>query len=268
MVASGMVPESTRMTFESDPLRKLLWFVRNPLPNSLALFPLRDDFATPMSFFVVLAVVVVVILLGFFYSARASAQRRRWLFAVLVLPFAAHSISLAASSQAIGYRTLLPLSGLFLVLAMFGLRAIMARFDLRRVTQSVICGGILVSTAWLAQHNAFSLLAEPQGRGWQLMQAAAERLHLDADTQIYIVLPKIEDRSTVRVYADEFGSLSADAEWAAEEMFNSAMRKRFPTGLPKGARYTMDTGYIPPTSPFDLVIDLRVLKQQGDRAGA
>jgi hypothetical protein len=265
MAANGMVPESTRMSFEPDPLRKLLWFARNPLPNSLALFPLRDDFATPLSFFLVLAAVVLVIALGFVYGARQAAQRRRWLFAVLVLPFAAHSVSLAASSQAIGYRTLLPLSGLFLVLAMFGLRALMTRFNLRRASQAGIYGAILASVALLAQHNAFSLLAEPQGRGWQLMQAAAGNLRLDADSQVFIVLPKVDDRSTERVYADEFGSLSADAEWAAEEMFNAAMRKRFPTGLPKGARYTIDTGFVPPTLPFDLVVDLRVLRQQGNR---
>jgi hypothetical protein len=75
----------------------------------------------------------------------------------------------------------------------------------------------------------------------------------------------IDDRSTERLYADEFGSLSSDAEWAAEEMFNAAMRERFPTGMPKGARYTIDTGFVLSTLPVDLVIDLRVLKYQGNR---
>jgi hypothetical protein len=265
MFASGVAAAADRMHFEPDPLLKLLWFVRNPLPNSLALFALRDRFATPPSFFLMLAAVAVVIVLGFLCGTRESGQRRRWLFVALALPFVAHSVSLAANSQALGYRTLLPLSGLFLVLATFGLRAIMTRLSLRQAARMGIYGGLLASAAWLAQFHAFSLIAEPQGREWQLVQAAAARWHPGPDEQVFIILPATEDRSTERVYADEFGSLSSDAEWAAEEMFDRAMRERFPAGLPQGARYTLDTGFAPPAQPFDLVVDLRRLRELGDR---
>ena len=98
--------------------------------------------------------------------------------------------------------------------------------------------------------------------------------HDDADAQalrqvarilnLQHVRPVLGDRSTERVYADEFGSLTTDAEWAVEEMFGAALRERFPTGLPQGARYTLDTGFGPPAMPFDLIIDLRVLKNQGE----
>jgi hypothetical protein len=67
------------------------------------------------------------------------------------------------------------------------------------------------------------------------------------------------------VYADEFGSLTSDAEWAVEEMFKAAMRERFPAGLPPGSRYTLDTGVGLPGMPFDLIIDLRVLRNEGER---
>ena len=77
--------------------------------------------------------------------------------------------------------------------------------------------------------------------------------------------PVLGDRSTERVYADEFGSLTTDAEWAVQEMFGAAMRERFPTGLPQGVRYTLDTGVGPPGMPFDLIIDLRVLRYGGER---
>ena len=147
---------------------------------------------------------------------------------------------------------------------MFGLRAVFARLALRHAVQAGIYGTILITAAWLAQQNAFSLIAEPQGREWRLVQAAAERLRFDADTQVFFVRPVLGDRSTERVYADEFGSLTTDAEWAVEEMFGAALRERFPTGLPQGARYTLDTGFGPPAMPFDLIIDLRVLKNQGE----
>src|SRR5690606_33276003 len=122
------------------------------------------------SFWLMLAAVALVVTLGYVYGARDAAHRRRWLFAILVLPFAAHSVSLVASSQSIGYRTLLPLSGLILVLAMFGLRALFTRFAVPPVGRVGICGGIILGAAWLAQHNAFTLIAEPQGREWQLVQ--------------------------------------------------------------------------------------------------
>ena len=73
-------------------------------------------------------------------------------------------------------------------------------------------------------------------------------------------------RSTERIYADEYGSLSADAQWAALEMFRAAVRKRFPQGLPEGTSYTLTTSVTPPIMPYDLVLDLRELKNQGKRA--
>ncbi len=261
----GVVPEAARMRLEPDPLVKLLWFFRNPVPNSLALFALRDSYATPFWFWLVVAAVAVIAALGFLYGAKDAAQRRRWLFAALLLPFVAHSVSLAASSQAIGYRTLLPLSGLFLVLFVFGLRATFARFRLQRIAAVATFAAFTVTGAVLAHHHALTLIAEPQGREWQLMEEAANGLTLSTDTRVYIVRPTTDYRSTERVYADEHGSLSADAQWAAVEMFRAAMRQRFPSGLPEGTRYTLTTSLSPPIMPFDLVLDLRQLRNLGDR---
>ncbi len=62
--------------------------------------------------------------LGYFYGARTRSQKLRWLFCLLCLPFVAHAVSLAASSQAVGYRTVFGLSGLVLVLVVFALRSV------------------------------------------------------------------------------------------------------------------------------------------------
>lgn len=270
LMVEGAVPEATRTTLEPDIWLKFLWFLRNPVPNSIGLFALRDRFATPLWFWFVVAGVAAVMLLGFIYGAKNRQQRLRWLFAALLLPFVAHSVSLAASSQAIGYRTLLPLSGLFLVLAMFGLRSVAARYRAPRAAQAGALAALLVVAALLAQRNPLELLAEPQGHEWDLVQAAANRLPLTDDTSVYIIRPTIDDRSTERVYADEYGTLSADADWAAKEMFKAAMRERFPSGLPAGAEYELFTGSGPPQAPYsyDLVVDLRALKSLGGRAPA
>jgi hypothetical protein len=264
----GVVPEAARMQIEPHPFIKMLWFFRNPFPNSLALFPLRDRFATPAWFWVVLGAVAALIVLGFIYGARNRPERLRWLFAALLLPFVGHSVSLAASSQAIGYRTLLPMSGLFLVLALFGLRAVVARFGVSRVTYGAVLAAVLAAVAVLAQHNLLTLIAEPQGHEWRLIETAANRLRLDDDTRVYLIRPSIDHRSTERVYADEYGSLTSDADWAAKEMFKAAMRERFPDGLPEGTNYSLLTAFGPPPAQYtyDAVFDLRELKNLGERA--
>ena len=183
-----------------------------------------------------------------------------------MLPFVAHSVSLAASSQAIGYRTLLPLSGLFLVLFAFGLRAVAARVRLPRMAEVASIAALIAIAAALARHNALTLIAEPQGREWRLIQSAVSRLPLARETSVYITRPTTAYRSTARIYADEYGSLSADAAWAAVEMFRAAVRQRFPKGLPEGTSYTLATSITPPIMPYDLVIDLRELMMQGGRA--
>jgi predicted membrane protein len=263
----GVVPEMARMHIEPHPFIKLLWFARNPLPNSVALFALRDTYATPVSFWLVVGAVTAIIVLGFFYGAKTAQQRARWLFAALLLPFLAHSVSLAASSQAIGYRTLLPLAGLYLVLAMFGWRAIVARFALPRLTQGVALACVVVVGAVLARYNALTLIAEPQGNEWKLIEAAAKRMPLASETRVYLIRPSVEYRSTERMYADEFGSLTSDVDWAAKEMFKAALRERFPDGLPAGTDYLLTTGFGPPPPVgYDVVADLRDLKNMGERA--
>jgi hypothetical protein len=127
---------------------------------------------------------------------------------------------------------------------------------------------LLVVAGALAQRNALTLIAEPQGREWKLVQAAANRLRPTDNALVYMIRPSIDYRSTERVYADEHGSLTADADWAAKEMFKAAIRERFPNGLPQGSRYSLFTGFAQPLAqyPYDLVVDLRELKSQGERA--
>ena len=198
-------------------------------------------------------------------GGNTRSQRLRWLFCLLVLPFVAHSVSLAASSQAIGYRTILPLSGLFLVLLVFALRAVVRAGSVRPVTQAIALGALVFSAAVLAQHNAYTLIAEPQSREWQLFHAAAARLRLAPDTDVYIIRPTIEDRSTERVYDDEFGSLSSDADWAAKEMFKTALRERFPRSVADGKAYTLKSGWLPPDAARQLRSRARLAPAEGRR---
>jgi hypothetical protein len=267
LFSEGVVTEAKRMALEPDLLLKLWWFVRQPLVNSLALFELRDRFDTSLWFWAAAASFGAILALGFWFGARDASRKARWLFCLLFLPFVGHAVSLAASSQAIGYRTVFPLAGLVLVLLVFALRSFVEVGRMRRRLQHAVFGALLAVAAVSAQRNAYTLIAEPQNREWELIQIAAETLRLDADTDVYIIRPGIDDRSTEEVFDDEFGSLSSDGDWASKEMFKAAMRERFPNSLPKGAAYSIETGVAPPPSPaaYDAVIDLRKLRQEGDR---
>ena len=128
----------------------------------------------------------------------------------------------------------------------------------------------MFSAAVLAHHNSYTLIAEPQSREWHLFHSAAAQLRLAPDTDVYIIRPTIDDRSTEQLYDDEFGSLSSDADWAAKEMFKTALRERFPAPVADGRSYRLESGWLPPTQPgnYDLVLDLRRLKSEGDRTVA
>jgi hypothetical protein len=263
----GVVAEASRMQIEPEPLLKLLWFVRQPLLNSLALFEIRDRFETSLWFWLVAASFGAILALGFRFGARDASRKKRWLFCLLFLPFVAHAASLAASSQAIGYRTVFALSGLILVLVVYALRSVVEVGRLRPRLQQGVFAALLVVAAASAQRNAYTLIAVPQAREWELIQTAAQQLRLDSDTDIYIIRPGLDDRSTERVFDDEFGSLSSDADWASKEMFKAAIRERFPLSLPVGSAYSIVTGPVPPPKPgaYDTVIDLRKLRLEGDR---
>src|SRR5215471_18351403 len=263
----GVVTQAARMRLEPEPFTKLVWFVRQPLVNSLALFELRDRFNTTAFFWVVASCIGSLVAIGYFYGAKTRSQKLRWLFCLLCLPFVAHAVSLAASSQAIGYRTVFGLSGLVLVLVVFALRNLVATHNLRPAFQVSAFAPLFVLAALSAQHNAYELIAEPQAREWDLIEDAAKKLRLDADTDVYIIRPGIDDRSTEQLFDDEFGSLSSDADWASREMFKAAMRERFPGHLPAGSSLSIITGSAPPPAPsaYDEVVDLRKLRQEGDR---
>ena len=84
---------------------------------------------------------------------------------------------------------------------------------------------VVVSLAFFtAQHHVYALIAVPQGNEWQLIMAAAKRVHLDGShPRIFAIASTPADISTATIYHDEFGSLSSNSEWVPKEMFKRAM---------------------------------------------
>jgi hypothetical protein len=83
-------------------------------------------------------------------------------------------------------------------------------------------------------------------------------LKIEAAPKVYIIEPLVSERSTKRMYADEFGSLSADSDWVPREMFKAALRERFGRNIP--GKYVLQFGHDLPVAPYDIVIDMRRLR--------
>ena len=265
---SGIFHESARLHLESNPLNwpsKLVWFFWEPLPNALALYALRDDHNVGAVVFWAAAVLVAAVIgLGcrFVVERKGSMLRKKWAIAMLVAPFVAHGISLLAAERAIGYRTLFALSTLGLMLLVYALRSLLAAGRIKPVLYYAGMGLLLVSGVVTAHFNTSDLTAQPQGAEWEIIRGAVMRADFKKPNRVYIIRPALEDRTTERLFADEFGSLSTDSDWAPQEIFKAALHERFPKKLPVGGSYTVATGReVPAEADYDLIIDMRKLKQ-------
>jgi hypothetical protein len=253
--------QSGVMGFETDPVGKLSWFLSMPVANALALFALRDRFDTPHAFWLSVLVVTAVIAAGFACRMnRDAADRWTALGCLIVLPFVAFAINLAAALRVAGYRTTYGLAGLVVLYLVYALRSLRAAGRIGPGAHYAALGVMLTIGALAANRHAYTLIAQPQGREWQIVREAVAAMPLVPGTKVFMVQTTVADRATRRTFADEFGSLSSDTDWAVTEMFKCALRRRFPSGPPAGFRYTLDAGTNAPRAGlFDLVIDMRTL---------
>lgn len=263
MFSNGVFHETGRLQLETNPLTKLGWFFWQPLPDALALYALRDDFNLGAGIFWGAAVLVVAVI-GFGWRTGVktdAALGRRWALCALAAPFLAHGVNLISAERTAGYRTLFPLAGLVLVLVVFTLRSLRTTGRLKLPAYYGALAVLVGVAAWTAHRNSLGLIAEPQGNEWELVQNAVNRTSFKAGTKVYCVLARPADRSTDRMFSDEFGAITASTDVAAKEMFKAAMRDRYGAKLPKGVSFTFASGFDEPArGAYDLVVDMRKLK--------
>lgn len=238
-------------------------FLRYPLPNALSLFALNDDHHSgAVIYWGLLLGVGVTLVLGYkkIVAHEDEMVRRRGVYAIIALVTLTVSVCLVAADRVAAYRVIFSLGGLVLVLMVYSLRAlIVAKKTLVRHYAGL--GMICLVIGFLAHHNAFSFLAEPQGNEWELMRGAVLRADFTKQVRVHIITPGQDDRSTDRVYGDEYGSISSESEAIAKDMFKAALKTRFGDKLPKGGSYVLTTSTIEPAPTiYDLLIDMRKLK--------
>jgi hypothetical protein len=263
MFSNGVFHESVRMKLETNPVTKVGWFFWQPLPNALALYALRDTFNVGAWLFWPAAAAVLAAI-GYAYrtvGCTDATAKKKWLVCGLAMPLLAHAVSLAAAERSTGYRTLFALSGLVLVLLVYAFRSLRVADRLKLPVYYAVLGLLVVIAALTARNNTLGLIAEPQGYEWEMVHNAVMRTNFKTETKVYLIMPQTGDRTTARMFADEFGSLSAGSDVVAKEIFKAAIRDRFGSKMPKGTAYTLAVGTAEPAGKtYDLVIDLRKLK--------
>jgi hypothetical protein len=210
-------------------------------------------------------VIAVVIFLVIAYRRVVAAGEglalRRWRFCLVAIPACAALLPLVTIEPVSAYRVLFPVCGVVLVLVVFSFRALVIGAKVRPRRHYPLLALIWGALAYAAHDYSYSLLAEPQAREWELMRTSVLRAAFNKPVRVSIITPGVADRSTDRVYGDEFGSLSSADPQVAQEMFKAALRERFHGHLPKGGSYTLSAGPLEPDeSDYDLLIDLRRLK--------
>jgi len=264
LFSNGVFEASARMHFETNPFTKLFWFLIHPVPNALALYALADDNFTGVVYYVATALLIAAVLvLAYRRSLHLPGQTglKKWQYSLFVLPFLASAISLVARERADGYRVIFALASLVLVLVVYAVRSLLDDWKLKPRHRYPVIAVIFLAVAFTAHRNAYLLVAEPQINEWDLMKGAVLRANFTKALRVYIITASAADRSTDRIYRDEFGSVSSASETVAQEMFKAAVRLRFPGKLPSGSSYTLAAGAEAPAgSAYDLVIDMRKLK--------
>lgn len=264
LFAAGYFRAAARIAFEDEPFDKLLWFVHAPLENALALFALDDTFGTGAALHTAAALgstAAIALAVRVAFVTRDRVLGRRWAICIFALPLLAHAVLLVANDRSLGYRVMYPLAALVVVLVVFALRRLARAGVLSRAVHAAALALLVGGGALSAHHYSYSLFAAPQAREWALVRAGAALLPAGVYTSVFLITPTLADRSTKRVFADEFGSLSSDSDWAPREMFHSAVRERFGAQLPPGTTYYVSLGRRPPhPAVYDLVVDLRRLR--------
>jgi hypothetical protein len=261
---NGVFQRSGHLALDTDPFSKILWFFVHPVPNALALYALADDHFVGLVYYVGAAVLVFgLLLLAFQRSLRLEDRklRRKWQVCLFLLPLVAQSVSLLSAERVEGYREIFALAGLILVLVVYAGRSLLEAMKLKAYIRYPMFGLAFLAIAFTAHRNAYLLIAEPQAMEWEMMRSGVLRANFSKLVRIYVITAAVGDRSTERIYRDEFGSISSSSEADAQEMLRAAVRNRFPGKLPPGSSYTVASGpAAPDASAYDLVIDMRKLK--------
>ncbi len=257
---AGVFPRSPRVAIEPDIPDKLLWGLRESLPNALALFAINDAYGRNVMLHAGSMLVVLTLLLGgvIWVMRRHGVVRALWWLACLAgLPLAAYNVSILVKEHWASYRTLYACAAVVQIFALTTLGWWIAGIHRRR-----LCLGVLAGVTFLAviaaRWQAYTLIALPQALELRLLEEGARAIDPAKHPRVFILTPALRHAPAALRWGDEFGSLSMDSDWTPKEALKHIMRARFPDMPDVNDRYVYASGSVLPKGGRpDVVIDLQ-----------
>lgn len=263
LFAAGLATQSARFHLETAWLDKLGWFFRHPLPQALALGVLDDVAGRTQPWFTLAATATVLVLAAgglLAWHRRGATAALFWWGGCAAFVALAYSVSFVAAERWPSYRTIGALGGVLVVFVTHTLW----QFRARGVRALPV--GVALASAVLAVHTSRTYLADAQAGELRRLSQAAAAIEPAVHPRVALWLPLPADAPAAVRHLDEFGSLSADAEWCAKEMLQLVLRERFAAQPALAGRVQFSSNYTPPPAgSFDTLLDLRV-KHAADAA--
>ncbi|MFP2912329.1 hypothetical protein ACLESD_46365 [Pyxidicoccus sp. 3LFB2] len=259
--ALGFFTPSPRMVFEKHLVAKVGWFFTQVVPNVLALSALNDSDSGPSwGYRAMGGLTVTLVALGLLAEARRSGRAGvvRWVLGLVVLSAAAYSVGFLAGERWPTYRTLYALCGVWSVFVAASLLKLGSLWPAQgpRVATALL-GAFVAVSAVLAHQQAWALFALPQVQELAVMEQGASRLAPGHRPRVFVLTARQPDTLAPRRYLDEFGSVSADAEWVAKEMLQAVLHERFPRERDVSQLYHLAAAATLFTPAYDVLIDMR-----------
>ncbi len=265
--ATGLLPMSKRIAFDSDFLGKLVWYAQHALPNALGLFVLNDLYGRTAPYYqIAVALTSLLLLSGGLLVGRRYGWREglTWFGGLLVLAIGSYSINLVAAERFFSYRTIFPLVGVVLVFLVSTLVMVGELFPRLMRARHWLVVGVVAVAALIARQQAYALFALPQHQEFRLVEQEMKKLDLVRDQRVYVITPTPEIAPAPLLSTDEFGSLSTDSDWVPKEIMKHILYEKSPEQPPSASLDHMVSGELPPPpGRYEVVIDLRGLGAVG-----
>ena len=265
LIELNIAVQTYHMQFEPDPLGKLWWFIKGPLKNALGIVVLNDELGKNR----VIHLAVLVLTLSLLSAGAWSRWRLGgamdaglWLAVLILLVVLSYGVNLASMNRFVAYRHIWALTSILLLFSVAGLKSLSRSWQRSgRMGAPAALSLLLMASVVLAHDQAYELLALPQSEELAVIEEGAKRIDITKRSRVFIVTPSRRNAPCPVRVADEFGSLSTDAEWVSAEMLEGIMKERFPDSGDVTKLYQLGCGdVLPPKQRYDVVIDLRNLR--------
>jgi hypothetical protein len=258
---------SNRVAIDWDILGKLGWFAANPLREALGLYVLRDNVGRTEPWYSIAQLITAAAVASALVSWTAVGATMRRTAGYLAILCVAYAVSFVAVERWASYRTLWPLTGVLLVATCLGAQRCIewvsiqldeSSSSIRVLYVRFVAAAAVAVVAFSAGWNVRQLIAQPQAQEWARMRDIAGDFDPSVGGRVFVVLPRPAETTAPVRHLDEFGSLSADCDWAAREMFKHAVRAEHQDARNPLARLVWQSGYAAPIgAQLARVVDFR-----------